>query len=209
MEIWLIRHGTTKANLEGRLQGQQEFPLDDQGIYEVAQLAEHLKKTPLHAILSSPLSRAKETAKAIQQVREKEQVEFLVLNLLKEYSWGYLEGFTWEELRQTHPEFYQRLKHDFWGTSVPGREGKKVFINRIKKTLRYILSRYRYSQRIVVVSHGRFINAFITHALELDMYARWPFSPLPAAISVLKVSPSKERLKLHSFNDRCYLQRKS
>jgi len=206
MEIWVIRHGTTKANLEGRLQGQKEYPLDEQGHREIKKLSAHLKKTPLHAILTSPLTRTKETAKAILQAHELENPEFIELGLLKEYSWGYLEGFTWEELRQTHPDFYRKLKQDFWGTPVPGREEKKVFLNRVKKTLRYVLSRYRYSQRVILVSHGRFINAFITYALDLDTNGRWPFAPYPAAISVLKVNPSKERLKLHVFNEQRHLE---
>jgi len=207
MEVWLIRHGTTKANQEGRLQGQQEYPLAQKGRLEINELAGFLQGTQLDAVLTSPLGRASETAKAILQARKNDKLEQVEINLLKEYGWGCLEGFTWEELRQAYPDFYHRLKQDFWGTPVPGREEINEFLNRVKDSLHYIYSRYHGCRRVLLVSHGRFINAFITCSLGLDLKGKWPFSPYPASLSALDLSFSRDKIKLILFNEHCYLSK--
>ena len=61
MDLWLVRHGTTKANLQGRLQGRLDFPLGDEGKKEVLLLARRLKEQRFSFFFSSTLQRARET----------------------------------------------------------------------------------------------------------------------------------------------------
>ena len=63
--VFLVRHGRTELNAEGRLRGRIDVPLDDVGKKEAAALGRAFAFTELRTILASPLARATETAAAI------------------------------------------------------------------------------------------------------------------------------------------------
>lgn len=69
--LFVIRHGETAWNVDGRLQGQLDIPLNDRGREQAAAAGEYIRAKysaagqPLHAVYSSDLSRARETAEAI------------------------------------------------------------------------------------------------------------------------------------------------
>lgn len=62
MNIYLIRHGQTKWNTLGKIQGREDIPLSEEGESQARSAAEILKGLKVTAILSSPLMRAKTTA---------------------------------------------------------------------------------------------------------------------------------------------------
>jgi broad specificity phosphatase PhoE len=63
--IYLVRHGRTALNAAGVLRGRLDEPLDAVGLVEAQRLGFLFAKTPLKAVVSSPLSRALDTAQAI------------------------------------------------------------------------------------------------------------------------------------------------
>lgn len=202
MRIWLVRHATTPAYEEGRLQGLLDYPLSAKGHKEAVRLAMRLKKTDINVICCSPLSRAKETAAYI--VKDK-SIKISYLPFIKEYSWGIFEGLSWAEIKLRFPGYYQKLQKNYWHTYIPGRESRRRFLARIRTTKRYICSRYYPCENILMVTHGRFINAFITYMTGRDLYNRWKFSPDPASLSVLEGMPSDEIFFLKKFNDCSHL----
>ena len=64
MRLLFVRHGETTWNAEGRYQGRLDTPLSVLGKAQAAALAEHIRSEGVHAVVSSPLSRAAETAAA-------------------------------------------------------------------------------------------------------------------------------------------------
>jgi broad specificity phosphatase PhoE len=62
MEICIIRHGETDWNKEKRLQGRENIPLNEEGINQIKNTIEYLKKYKWDIIITSPLSRAKQSA---------------------------------------------------------------------------------------------------------------------------------------------------
>lgn len=66
--IFLVRHGRTALNADGRLRGHLNPPLDGLGELEVAALVAELAVGAVVSVLSSPLLRAMQTAEAIAQV---------------------------------------------------------------------------------------------------------------------------------------------
>lgn len=203
MEIWVVRHATTQANIEGRFQGRLEFPLNEQGRREAVQLAERLQKIEFADIYSSPLSRATETAEIIARGRRESTS---CLPLIQEYCWGAIEGFTRQEIEERYPGLFSMYK-DRWHTSVPGMESPRRFVSRIKAAGRFICSRRFLEDRLLLISHGRFINGFLMYMAGLNLENRWVFSPQPASVSVLESSPAGDRFMLKLFNDRCHLKR--
>jgi broad specificity phosphatase PhoE len=63
--IYLVRHGQTVWNEEGKLCGSCDVPLSDEGLIQAKKLAERMKRVNLFAVYSSPLLRARQTAEAI------------------------------------------------------------------------------------------------------------------------------------------------
>ena len=99
MELYLVRHGKTDWNAQGKLQGNIDIHLNDEGKKSAIELGEKLKNVDFDRIYSSPLSRAYETAQLICGQR---QIPIFTDNRLREISFGVMEGITYEEW--TKPE---------------------------------------------------------------------------------------------------------
>ena len=64
--ILAIRHGETAWNVDTRIQGHLDIPLNAKGLWQAEQLAKTLAtQDPLHAVYSSDLQRAHQTATAV------------------------------------------------------------------------------------------------------------------------------------------------
>ena len=65
MRLFIVRHGETAWNREGRFQGQLDVPLNEAGMLQADRVAERFRGYPLAAVLASPLSRARVTGERI------------------------------------------------------------------------------------------------------------------------------------------------
>ena len=88
-EFLFVRHGQTDWNLQGRLQGRSDLPLDATGIAQAQASADCLADETVSAIVSSPLLRARQTATIISKNLG---VSVLIENDLIERDFGALEG---------------------------------------------------------------------------------------------------------------------
>lgn len=86
MKLYILRHGQTNYNIEGKFQGQVDTQLNENGRKQVEDIAKELKLIPFDIIISSPLIRAVDTAKAISDS------EIRIDNRIIERSFGVLEG---------------------------------------------------------------------------------------------------------------------
>jgi len=207
MELWLVRHGTTSANLEGRIQGTMEFPLSPLGREEAYSLAYRLKNQAFSAFLSSNLLRTRETSRIIASLRKGPTP--IYLPLIQEYSWGVIQGLTRKQIGEKYPHLMRQLQQDFHHTVIPGAEGLDRLFKRVKKFYD-LLCRFEetgnFRKPILVVSHGRFLHAFLLYFLKYDPGEFWPFPIYPASITILESDFFKKRhLKL--FNDTCHLKK--
>ncbi len=104
--ICLIRHGQTDWNLEKRLQGREDTPLNDAGREQSRQVAEYFARakeigfSPA-AVCASPLSRARDTAGFIAEALGLTATVCVNLN---ERDYGKLSGLTVEERRKLFPK---------------------------------------------------------------------------------------------------------
>lgn len=117
-EFYFLRHGETAANLAGRLQGQTDTQLTERGCQQARWLAARWLQAGVHfdAILSSPQSRAVETAEIIRDLM---QVPFPIETdpVWKERGFGVLEGEPIEEISKRQPPVdYFHPYSAFYGT---------------------------------------------------------------------------------------------
>jgi 2,3-bisphosphoglycerate-dependent phosphoglycerate mutase len=148
--LFLVRHGETDWNAEGRLQGHTDRPLSDYGRRQAQQLAGELENEELEAIYSSDLARAHETAEI---VGERLGLPVVLDPDLREKDWG-----TWEGLNAV-----ERDHVEFVGETTEAHE------ERILEALRRIAERHPGDRRVLVVTHGGSMRRVQTAALGMAM----------------------------------------
>ena len=161
-ELLLVRHGQSTANARGIWQGQMEFPLSEEGRKQVALTGRALSKEPFEALYSSPLSRAFETASIIRD-RSGFAGKVVTSGGLSERQGGILEGHTWVEQERRNPELAKKFvsipEEERW--ALVGAETDEEVISRFGEAISSISARHPDGARIVIVSHGGVMRAFL------------------------------------------------
>lgn len=159
--IIFVRHGRIEQHREKIFLGQTDVPLDDEGRRQAAAAAEKLAGYGIKTdrIYSSPLSRCTETAKVIAARSGAGKPEVAVKDGLCEMSLGSWDGRYISEIRQEHPDLYERRGHDLFAFKTGN--GSENFFDmqyRAVKALKDILKEDK-SKDILIVSHKGVIRA--------------------------------------------------
>ena len=161
-ELLLVRHGESTANAKGIWQGQMEFPLSERGRAQASLAGHGLSRQPFEGLYSSPLSRAFETAEIIRD-RTGFAGEVVPVEGLSERNGGILEGHTWDEQERRNPELARKFlaipEEERW--ALVGAETDEEVIPRFEEALSSIRALHPGGARIVVVSHGGVMRAFL------------------------------------------------
>src|SRR3954464_8531524 len=100
-EVWLVRHAETEWSRSGRHTGRTDVPLTDAGRERAHALGERLAGQTFALVLSSPLDRARETARLAGLGDRCEVREDLL-----EWDYGDYEGITTATIREDRPDWY-------------------------------------------------------------------------------------------------------
>jgi broad specificity phosphatase PhoE len=161
-ELLLVRHGQSTANARGIWQGQMEFPLSKEGRVQACLAGRGFSGDRFEGLYSSPLSRAFETAQIIRD-RAGFEGEVVPVDGLSERNGGILEGHTWAEQEQLNPELAKKFlaipEEERW--ALVGAETDEEVIARFEEALSSIRALHPGGSRIVVVSHGGVMRAFL------------------------------------------------
>lgn len=147
--LGLVRHGVTRANKEGRIQGSSCWGLDEEGHRQAVALAEWYG--PVDHVVSSPLTRAMETAAAFG-------VDFTTDLDLAEMSFGEWEGERFSDLAAAGDEQLMAVYRD--GADLP-RGGTGETFAQVLKRMGGFLDRVSPRGRTLAVSHGAAIRALV------------------------------------------------
>jgi len=160
--IFLVRHGQTDYNVEGRIQGDLPVPLNVYGVKQANELAKKFKTMSITQVYASPLRRAKQTARIIAKPH-KLKVKFE--RGISERFLGVLKGTTREERMKKYPHFiHERIRNTIdW--KPPKGETIRHLIARAMESFKKIVRRHKLGDRIVIVSHGGTLRA-IVHMLH-------------------------------------------
>jgi broad specificity phosphatase PhoE len=150
--ILLARHGETDWNLQRRVQGHSDTPLNETGRAQALALAETLEGAELDAVYSSDLARASDTARV---VADRLGLEVTVLPELRERHFGSWEGLTDEEIFARYPG----ARSGSWGDGETKEEMRK----RVLRALRQIAAEHPRG-RVLVVTHGGPVRALLVES---------------------------------------------
>ncbi len=159
--VLLVRHGQSEGNAEGRFGGHTATPLSARGRRQAAVTARALFEEKVTAIYSSDLSRAVETAMPLARLTglDVEQSE-----AFRERSVGVMEGLTFEEAAEQHPEQYAALIRRDFDHVLLGGESYRQMLDRASAQLDHAIEQHT-GGRLVLFSHTGTICILALHLM--------------------------------------------
>jgi len=151
LTLWVLRHGETQLNHEGKLRGWLDVPLDEHGIGEAQQDADFFRDISIDRLYTSDLQRAVRTAQIIGEAVD--QIPNPLVNL-RPLNWGALNGKDvkesekitdpWFKKWETHPELM-----------VENGESWDGFQNRVLRGVKTIVEDSQPGNSVILVTHLR------------------------------------------------------
>lgn len=169
--IVLVRHGQTEWSADGRHTGWTDIPLTDEGRRQAALVGTRLRGEDFAAVLSSPLSRALETAR-IAGFGDRVEVD----DDLREMNYGEYEGRRSKEIRAERPGW------EIWRDGVVGGETFDQVAERMNRVLRRIA---KVNGRVAVFGHAHALRILTACWLDLPPAGGGRLVIAPATVSVL------------------------
>ena len=179
------------------MQGRLDFGLSLLGQEQAKATAARLSAMRIDRIVTSPLARAAETARAIA---EPHSIAIETEPGLLEYDPGPVSGLTGAQIREMHPEIvasYARGERP----KFPGEEGRDVFSRRIAAVLESLQGT---EKTVIAVAHGGVISAICSIILGIEQHRPGVFQVANCSLTELGTDRAG-RLVLHSHNDTCHL----
>lgn len=165
-ELILIRHGETDWNRELRFQGQLDVPLNAIGLEQARRVADRLALQPVHALVSSDLQRALQTAQALAQ--RAGHAAPLSESGLREQHFGMAEGLRAPDIQARHPQAWAQWVRFDEHYAFDGGECTRDFHVRVLGVLRALAQRHA-GQTLAVVTHGGVLDMVYRSALGLSL----------------------------------------
>lgn len=186
MIIYLMRHGETEWNKEGRLQGQSDIPLNELGLELAEKTSAGLRDIRFDAAFSSPLQRALATAETIVGDRK---LSVVTDDRLKEIHFGANEGAYFAAAKENprHP------LHNFF--CRPDRycptDGAETFEQARVRAKDFLLDRIipleTSCESVLIVAHGAFNRGILNMVAGIPDRDFWRISLPNCAVSILEL----------------------
>jgi probable phosphoglycerate mutase len=198
--IIAIRHGETAWNVDTRIQGQLDIPLNTVGRWQASRVAQALAQESIQAIYTSDLLRAWETAGAIAQATG---LPLQAHEGLRERGFGDFQGKTFAEIEVLWPELSRqwRARHPEW--APPGGESLTALRARIVQTANELAEKHR-GEQIVMVAHGGVMDMLYRLATNQTVNAPRTWQLGNASINRLLWTP--DALTLVGWSDTLHLE---
>ena len=201
LRVYFVRHGETDWNLEGRLQGLTDTPLNSKGLAQANSLGERLaEEGGFNALYASTLRRAYKTGEIIGARLGLEPIRDL---RLVERDMGSVEGLTGAEIETRFPDIYLAWRAGERRVPFPGEEPRQDFQRRLSEFLQEIQARHA-DCKIAVITHGGAMGMIMATLMHLDLERRFPFWFDNASFSIVEFGGPVPRVL--ALNDTCHLR---
>lgn len=197
LELLVVRHGQSIADIENRFEGRADFELTDLGIKQANQAASWIN-TYYRAdyIISSPLKRARKTAETISFLCN---VKVILEDEIMEWNNGLLAGLKREEGMKLYPLPQEgRKPHDTFAETesfIEFRSRAKTFISKL------LSSNENQPSRICIVSHGGFINMLFRNFVRLPIDRNISISTGDTGIHLWQVNNTDRRIIYKNYQE--------
>lgn len=160
-KLYLVRHGQSAGNAEGRFGGHSPTPLSELGWQQAQLTAQTLAKEKIDAIYTSDLLRAVQTAEPLAQLLN---LPIVQTPAFRERHVGVLEGLTFDESKAQYPKDYYALVNRHVHHIITRGESYRHLLQRATRELKEIL-RIHHGEKIVIFSHTGAICFLTLHLL--------------------------------------------
>ena len=187
--IVAIRHGETAWNVDTRIQGQLDIPLNDTGRWQAHRLALALAGEPMEAVYASDLWRAYDTALSVAKASGLQVITELGL---REREFGIFQGKTFAEIEATWPDQALRWRQRDPENAPEGGESLLQFRARVLAAAERLAASHA-GQQIALVAHGGVMDVLYRAATRQELQAPRTWQLGNAAINRLLWSPGGEQ----------------
>jgi probable phosphoglycerate mutase len=199
--ILAIRHGETAWNVDNRIQGQLDVPLNATGLWQAERLADALAEEDIAVVYSSDLARARQTASAVAARGGRPLVDEPGL---RERGFGIFEGRTWSEIEERWPAESTRWRRRDTAFGPEGGEVLQSFYDRCVATATRLAARHA-GATIALVAHGGVMDCLYRAATRVGLQA--PRSWQLGNASINRLLHTSEGFTLIGWADTGHLDR--
>jgi len=199
--IYLVRHGQTAWNKEEIFRGRTDVPLNETGLREAQLAGEYFREMEIHAIYSSPLLRALETA---QKIAEVQRLEVRSLQGIIDMCFGEWEGQSLKDVQEKDGQRFQQWKNEPHLVKIPGGETLDEVRDRAMAVLEKTIKSHS-GKTLLFVSHRVVNKVILCSILGLDNSHFWQIGQNTTAINLIQHRDGKYVLSL--LNEACHLKR--
>jgi broad specificity phosphatase PhoE len=171
-KLYLVRHGQSAGNAEGRFGGHSPTPLSELGLQQAEMTAQALARENINHIYTSDLYRAVQTAEPLAKLLN---LPIIKTSAFRERNVGVLEGKTFDESKAEFPKDFYALVNRSVHHTITGGESYRHLLRRATGALREILAVHR-GERVAVFSHTGAI-CFMTLYLIGAIHRKTRYTP--------------------------------
>lgn len=187
MNIYLVRHGESVANVERYISGKTDVALTEKGVQQAREVAERLTDIKFTAVYSSNLRRAMDTAREIIKDRDLQLVTF---KELQERDFGDWEGLTFRQIEAVFPDAWDAFVKRGYNAEVPGGEKIEDFFERVRRIFSHITEQHQAEpdENICIVVHGCVLMALFSYFSHGDLSGYNKYSFENARVNMVQYS---------------------
>lgn len=191
MQLHLVRHGQTRWNAEGRIQGQLDSTLDELGREQAASLAPKIAELGLEAVYCSTSKRTRETAAL---ALDPPFPDIVYRDELREICLGAWQGRMWDDVQHEAPDQVEHLRAVSPGFAVEGAESYVDIQQRGVRAIERIIAEAA-AEVVLVVSHGALLKTILAHYTSQPLQTLRYLPSLPnCAHSVLQATGDRREV---------------
>lgn len=210
LRIFLVRHGETDWNRQGRFQGQIDVPLNPTGQAQGEQVAAFLKDVSFHQAISSPMLRPKATAEAI--LAHHPQVPLKLIPAFAEISHGDWEGKLEPEVESLYPGELHRWRQTPAVVQMPNGENLQQVWERAIAAWEQLIDELRQSSamlhrggdrgpdQVLVVAHDAINKLILCQVVGLGIEQFWHFKQGNGGVSIIDYPLQGGHPRLQAMN---------
>ena len=200
MRLYIIRHGETRLNALGCLQGWTDEPLNQNGKDLAIITGEALKDIPFDLVITSPLKRARETGELAVSASEKNwerKIPIIEDRRIMELNWGCWEGLGCLEsnFEVPDPNYNTFYTDSFHYQGSPDGDSITDLMKRTADFFNELIANPEYQDKtILIATHGCALRAML-NPLYKDKNSFWQeHVPYNCAVTIIDVKDGQAKI---------------